>query len=230
MATCFALLCGLGQAVVTGSSGDGFERIVARFNAAAPPSYHAYRRMEAGLVDSDKRAWMEVTTAYSPARGLTYTVVKQGGSDYVRNKILIDFLDHERDLIARGAPPHPSLDARNYAFADEGIAADGLQRITMTPARKDDGVLDGTLFLHPGGGYVARIQGRLVKSPSFWLRDVDVTWKFARVAGHVMPVELSSTGRVRMFGRSNFKMVYEYVSIDGQPTGRAVAALTPEQN
>ena len=57
-----------------------------------------------------------------------------------------------------------------------------------------------------------------MKSPSFWLRDVDLTYKFAHVGGHVVPVEMSSTGRVRMFGRSSFRMVYDYVSIDGQPT------------
>ena len=56
-----------------------------------------------------------------------------------------------------------------------------------------------------------------MKSPSFWLRDVDVTYKFAHVGDRVVPVEMISTGRVRMFGRSNFRMVYDYESIDGRP-------------
>jgi hypothetical protein len=224
LATCFALLWSVGQGVVAGSAGDGYERILARFNSAAPPAYRAYRKMEAGLLDSDKRGWMEVWTTYSPARGMTYEVVKQGGSEYVRHKILLDFLDNEKELIARGHPMRAAIDAGNYDVADAGTTADGLQRIALKATRKSDGLINGTLFLHPEAGYVTRMQGRLVKSPSFWLRDVDVTWKFARIGHQVMPVEMSSTGRVRMFGRSDFKMVYEYVSIDGQPTGAAVVA------
>jgi hypothetical protein len=224
LATCLALLCSLGQGVVAGSAGDGYERILARFNSAVPPAYRAYRKMEAGLLDSDKRGWMEVWTTYSPARGLSYEVVKEGGSEYVRHKILRDFLDNEKKLIARGQPMRAAIEARNYEVEDAGTTADGLQRFTLTAARKSDGLINGMLFLHPEGGYVTRMQGRLVKSPSFWLRDVDVVWKFARIAHHVMPVEMSSTGRVRMFGRSDFRMVYEYVSIDGEPTGAAVVA------
>ena len=67
-----------------------------------------------------------------------------------------------------------------------------------------------------------------MKSPSFWLRDVDVTYKYAHVGDRVVPVEMTSTGRVRMFGRSNFRMVYDYESIDGRPT-TLTASLRDEQ-
>jgi hypothetical protein len=39
---------------------------------------------------------------------------------------------------------------------------------------------------------------------------------------------MSTDGRVRLFGKSTFRMTYQYVSIDGQPTG-AVATATREQ-
>jgi hypothetical protein len=41
---------------------------------------------------------------------------------------------------------------------------------------------------------------------------------------------MTSSGRVRMIGQSTFKMTYDYVSIQGQPTGgRLNAALTPKR-
>ena len=83
--------------------------------------------------------------------------------------------------------------------------------------------MDGSVLLDKSG-FVTRIDGRLVKSPSFWLRDVDVSWKFAHVGGHVVPVEMTSSGRVRMFGRSSFKMIYDYESIDGRPTANSLKA------
>ena len=64
---------------------------------------------------------------------------------------------------------------------------------------------------------MVRIEGRLVKSPSFWVRDVDVTWKFMKAGETMVPTELSSSARVRFYGRSNFKMTYDYVQVDGRP-------------
>jgi hypothetical protein len=199
------------------ASDPGFERILAKSNTVAPPTYRALRRMEGGLNDSEKRGWLEVWTEYTPARGFTFEVVREGGSDYVRNKILRGMLASEAQLIATGKRLRSSLEAKNYQFEDGGLTDTGLQRVLLMPAKKSDGILNGSLLFDPESGLITRMEGRLVKSPSFWLRDVDVTYKFAHIGGHVVPTEMSSTGRVRLFGRSSFRMVYDYVSIDGQP-------------
>lgn len=186
--------------------------------------------MEGGLNSEDKRGWLEVWTEYQPGRGFTYEVVREGGSDYVRNKILRRMLESERDLIATGKRLRASLEAKNYEFEDGGLTDSGLQRILLKPAKKSDGIVNGSLLLDPDTGFVTKIQGRLVKSPSFWVRDVDVTWRFACVGGHVVPVEMTSTGRVRMLGRSNFRMTYDYVSIDGRPmNARALTASVRDE-
>lgn len=230
LAAGFTFLCGLGQLSAAGSASPGFERVVARFNTTAPPAYRAYRRLEAGNPESKRHAWLEAWTEFHPGQGLIVEIVGEGGSEYVRNKILRGLLGKEQELIRRGQPLRAAVDAKNYVLEDGGTTAAGLQRVVLTAARTSDGVVNGSLFLEPEAGDVTRIEGRLVKSPSFWLRDVDVTWEFARVGGHVMPTGMSSSGRVRMYGRSTFRMVYEYVSIDGRPTGaRLNAALRDEQ-
>jgi hypothetical protein len=224
MATGFALLGGLGTLGAAGSSTPGFERAVSRFNTTAPPAYRAFRRLEAGSPDKGKSGWLEAWTEFRPGRGLTIRIVREGGSEYVRNKILRGMLSSEEQLVANGKPLRAAVDATNYSFEDAGVTGEGLHRISLIAARKSDGIVNGSLFLEPQGGDVARIEGRLVKSPSFWVRDVDVTWKFARLAGHVLPIEVSSSGRVRMYGRSMFRMTYDYVSIDGRPAGNRLDA------
>jgi len=200
------------------AAGPAFEQVLAKSNTVAPPTYRAFRRMEGGLIDSDRRGWIEAWTEYTPGRGFTYEVVREGGSEYVRNKILRGMLVSEQKLIASGKRLHASLESMNYRFEDGGKADGGLQRVLLKPAKKSDGILNGSVLVDPESGLVTRIEGRLVKSPSFWLRDVDVTYKYAHVGDRVVPVEMTSTGRVRMFGRSNFRMVYDYESIDGRPT------------
>ena len=88
-------------------------------------------------------------------------------------------LTSEQNLIASGKRLRASLEAKNYSFEDGGTTDEGLQRVLLKPAKKSDGIVNGSLFFEPDSGAVTRMEGRLVKSPSFWLRDVDVTWKFA---------------------------------------------------
>jgi hypothetical protein len=230
LAISFALMGSLGQLSATASADQGFERVLARSNNVAPPPYKAFRRLEGGVKDSDKRGWLEAWTEYQPGRGLSVEVVREGGSEYVRNKVLRGMLSSEQELIAQGKRVRTSLDSKNYVFEEGGMTDAGLHRILMVPVKKSDGLVNGSVFVEPETGLIARLQGRLVKSPSFWVRDVDVAWKFAHIRGHVVPIEMTSTGRVRMFGRSEFRMVYNYVSIDGRSTGAGLkAALREEQ-
>lgn len=222
-------LVSFGHVSASNSSTEQFERVLAKSNGVAPAPYRALRRLEGGLIDSDKRGWLEAWTQYQPGRGFTYEVVREGGSDYVRDKILRHMLESEQEIVAAGKRLHSSLEDKNYEFGDGGMTDNGLQRILLKPVKKSDGLVTGNVLLDPTTGFITRIHGRLVKNPSFWLRDVDVTWRFATINGHLVPIEMSSTGRVRMFGRSNFKMTYDYVSIGGQPANsRALKASLQE--
>ena len=231
VAISLALMWSLGQLSAAGSSDQGFERVLSKSNTVAPPAYRAFRRLEGGLTNNaDKSGWIEAWTEYHPDRGFTFEVVREGGSEYVRNKTLRMMLTSEQDLIARGKRLRASLDAKNYVFEDGGVTDGGLQRILMNPIKKSEGLVQGSLLIEPGSGLMTMMQGRLMKSPSFWLRDVDVMWKFAHIGGHAVPIEMTSTGRVRILGRSSFRMVYNYVSIDGRSTGAGLrAALREEQ-
>lgn len=230
MALALTGMWSVGHAAADDPATPAFERVLAKSNNVAPPPYRAFRRLEGGLTNSaDKRGWIEAWTEYQPGRGFTFEVVREGGSEYVRNKTLRTLLASEQDLIARGKRVRASLDSKNYAFEDGGVTDSGLRRILMNPVKKSEGLVDGSLFVDPDSGLVTKIQGRLLKSPSFWLRDVDVTWKFAHVGGHVVPIEMISTGRVRMLGRSNFKMTYDYASIDGHPVSKGLRASAQDE-
>jgi hypothetical protein len=208
----------LGTLSATSSSTQSFEQALAKSNHPAPPPYRAFRRLEGGLASADKRGWIEAWTEFHPERGFTYEVTGEGGSEYVRNKALRGMLNTERNLLTNGKRLRASLESKNYLFEDGGVTDAGLQRVMLKPAKKSDGIVNGSLLFDPATGLLTQLQGRLVKSPSFWLRDVDVTWKFAHVRGYVVPVEMQSTGRVRMLGRSNFTMTYDYESIEGRPS------------
>ena len=225
------LLWSLGLSAGSGLPADQFQPVLDRFNSSAPPAYRAFRRLEAGRPDSGKHGWLEVWTEHRPGAPFKYTVVREGGYDYVRNNVLRSLLKREAELVADGKPLRAPIVPRNYTIEDGGVTDSGLTRLMLIPARKSDGVIRGVALVEPDMGGIVRMEGRLIKSPSFWVRDVDVTWKFTRMGDAIVPIELSSSARVVFYGRQPFKMTYDYVQIDGRPVnGSALrASLRDEQ-
>ena len=223
------LLWSLGLSAGAGTTGDHYELAVARFNKTAPPAYRAFRRLEAGNPATAKHGWLEVWTEHRPGEGMTYKVIDEGGYEYVRNKILRRLLNAEQDLVANGKPLRAPLVPRNYDIEDGGTTEAGLTRLLLHPVRKSDGLVRGTALLEADSGAIVRMEGRLMKSPSFWTRDVDVLWKFARIGDEMVPMELSSSARVIFYGRQPFKMTYRYESIDGRRVdGATLRASLPD--
>ncbi len=206
--------------------------LVARFLAREDPplvSYRAARRLEARNERFDVHGWMEVVTELAPERGFSWQVVSEGGSSYVRNKVLRKALEGEADTIRRGDPAKAALVELNYTFANSstgpgGDVPSGLARFAITPKRKDILLVDGNVWVAAADGDLLQVDGRLSKSPSFWARTVDVVRRYARVAGIRVPVEMTSIADVRMAGRSSFRMTYQYETINGltvpAPTGQ----------
>jgi hypothetical protein len=169
----------------------------------------ATRRLEAR--NGDSVGWLEATTEYSPESGFRYTITSEGGSGNIRNKVLKAILEGEREAIARGEIARSALAPCNYEFQVHGVDENGLAK------GKERVLVSGAMFLRPTDGELVRVQGRLAKSPSFWVKSVDIVRTYERIEGHVMPVSLETTAQVRMFGAATLRMTYDYSEIDGRP-------------
>jgi hypothetical protein len=73
------------------------------------------------------------------------------------------------------------------------------------------------MFLQAANGRLVRLEGRLARSPSFWVKNVDIIRRYDRIHGAVVPVELESRADVRFLGGATLHMTYSYSSINGQP-------------
>jgi hypothetical protein len=177
-------------------------------------SYRAVRRLEAQ--NGGRKGWIEATTEYSPATGFRYEITAEGGSGYIRSKVLKAILDGEREVIARGETARSSLDPSNYRFQANGIDSDGLANVLLSPRRKERVLVSGMMALNADDGALVRLQGRLAKSPSFWVKNVDIVRSYERIDGHVVPVALQTTAQVRLLGEATLRMTYVYSEIDGR--------------
>lgn len=186
-------------------------------------AYQARRRLEASSAKLKESAWMEVDTQYDPAAGLTYSIVAQGGSERIRKRVLNAVLEAEQENSTHIEWGKGNLSRANYAFDFGGHAGDGMLRMQLTPRRRDTRLVVGSALVTAKSGNLVRVQGRLSKSPSFWVRWVDVSRSYAPVGGAMMPVALESAADVRIAGMSTFSMTYDYQMVDGQAINAAPA-------
>jgi hypothetical protein len=194
------------------------QRFLAR-SEEPPVEYRALRRLEANNPKFNQSAWMTAWTEYDQVNGFRFTIVAEGGSGYIRSKVLRAALEGEQKMWADREPQKASFTSDNYTFDAGGPSSDGLAAVTVKPRRKDILLVDGSIFVQPSDGDLARIEGRLSKTPSFWTRRVDVVRRYQRIAGVRVPVSIESVAHVLVAGRSTFKMTYEYETINGQHVG-----------
>ncbi len=185
--------------------------------------YSASRRLEAS--GSGQRAWLDVQTDFAPASGLQYHVTAEGGSGYIRTRVLRSLLDEEQRVIARGSASSVAISTDNYHFTPEGVNAEGLAVVRLRPLRKDRSLIAGRMFLTVDGDLL-RVEGQLAKNPSFWVTRVNVVRQYRRINGVLMPVSLDTTAQLRLFGSSALRMTYTYSRVDD----RAVPDPEQEQN
>jgi hypothetical protein len=170
-------------------------------------------------------AWTEL----DPQRGFRYDIVSRSGSPAVQSRALIPALEMEARALAPGDGEPAALVPANYRFAGAISREDGLVRVGITPNREAPMLLEGAMFLRPDTGDLVRVEGRLVKRPSFWTRRVDIVRHYARVAGVRVPIGMESTGQVLILGPSSFAMTWEYETVNGTSVGTpgTQASATP---
>jgi hypothetical protein len=220
---CFAiaLLAFIGApglpAAIPDPAAHSMEQFLERDDALHP--YRAIRRLEAE--NGGRRGWLEAVTEYSVESGFSYHVMAEDGSSIIRSRVLRAVLDGEREFIAQGETARSALDPANYAFQPNGVDDQGLANILLSPRRKERVLVSGTMFLEPGDGNLVRVQGSLAKSPSFWVRNVQIVRSYKRIAGVVVPISLESSAHLRMLGPAALRMTYQYSHIDGRHVGAA---------
>jgi len=102
-----------------------------------PNQFRALRRLEAQSDKLGNSAWIEAWTEADPAAGFSFQIVGEGGSGFVRGRVLRPWLENEKRMWAAGDPERASFTHENYTFDDRGPMPDGLVRLAVKSRRKD---------------------------------------------------------------------------------------------
>jgi hypothetical protein len=193
-------------------------QVVQRFLSRADEPltrYRALRRLEARNDRFKLQGWMEVWTELTANGRFSYTIVREGGSEYIRNKVLRALLANEEKLFATTDASRAALTTDNYELQGAEAAEPGFVRLLVKPKRREVSLVDGAAVVTEEDADLVRVEGRLAKNPSFWTKRVDVVRRYHRIGGVRVPTRLDTVAQVRLAGTSTLSMTFDYEMVNG---------------
>jgi hypothetical protein len=155
-------------------AGSAFEQYMAR----GPASQWAVEtvNIHAGLPKLSKTGQLRAIRRQAPEGETRYQVLEVVGDRTVRDQLITRYLNAEERAEYPAAAV--AITPANYKFAYRGEISDGERQafaFQITPRKKRAGLIEGEIWLDQRTGALLRESGRLVKSPSMWIRRVVIT-------------------------------------------------------
>ena len=166
--------------------------------------YSAVSTVRAVLPDLAESGEFDVERHYTAPKTLQFKPVRFTGDGFVKTNVIVRLLQSEVDQIQKDQPAQTAIANQNYKFSYKGteeINGRLAHVYQVKPRRKSPGLFKGLIFIDPFTGGIARAQGRLVKSPSIFIKNIDFVQDYADFGSFTFPVHMHSEAKARLVGR-----------------------------
>ncbi len=192
-------------------------------------SYSATSVIRAQLPDTQQAGEYELQRHYLAPRSLAFSAVRFTGDNFVKSNVILRILQSEATHVEKDDPSLSALSTSNYKFSYKGTSQlEGrvVHVYHVKPRHKRPGLFRGRIFLDAFTGSITRAEGRLAKSPSLFLKQVDFIQDYTDVDAFTLPVHMHSDARVRIVGRVVVDILYsDYHVSSGTVQGQTAPAL-----
>jgi hypothetical protein len=151
----------------------------------------------------EKQGTLRALRRISKLGKITYKALGFSGDSTIKNEVIT------RYLTAEAQAPETAITPVNYKFKYKGLSQRNgtmVQVFQISPRAKRVGLFKGELWLDAKTDMPVREAGRLVKTPSMFLKKVDFVNEYEIQDGVAIPKSFQSTADVRVFGRAELKV------------------------
>lgn len=209
---------------------ESYQARMVRQKEALAASYST-TTVRAELPETSQKGEFQLHRHYAAPRTLEFSAVHFTGDGFVKSNVITRVLQSEVDHVQKDPPDQTAISRENYKFSYRGTTeVDG--RLThvfqVKPHRKRLGLFKGHIFVDAYRGTLVRVEGRLVKSPSFFLSKIDFVQDYADVDGFTVPVHIHSEAKTRLVGKvlvDIFESDYRLVAAPGEQLARGALPL-----
>jgi hypothetical protein len=196
------------------------ERYAASPEMAGPWSLETVE-IDASLPKLEKSGRLRAIRRLLPFGKPQYQVLEITGDRTVRQQVIVRYLSAEMQAAAIPASS-TAITPANYKFRyKRSLSGDAPAYIFLiSPKKKSEGLIKGELWLDGATGAALRVSGRLVKSPSIFVKRIDVTRNTALRDGIAEMQVTHLSVDVRFIGRAE-------LTVHERPCAAADCGSTP---
>lgn len=157
-------------------AGMAFARYISGLTSARPWGLETVE-IEASLPKLEKQGRLRAIRRLLPAGKPEFQVIEMNGDRTVRQQVIARYLSAE--VRAADIPSSSvAINPENYKFRYQGRIQNGsldAYIFHITPRHKREGLIQGELWIDADTGLAVRQSGYLVKSPSVFVKRIEVT-------------------------------------------------------
>jgi hypothetical protein len=165
--------------------------------------YSAATMIRAQLPASSQHGEFELERRYTAPRTLAFKPVHFEGDGFVKTNVIARILQSEVDHVQKDDPTTTALRPENYKFSHKGtsqIAGRAVHVFQVKPRKKRPGLFKGQIYLDAYTGSLVRVEGRVVKSPSLFVKKIDFIQEYSDINGFTFPVRMHSQAKAALVG------------------------------
>jgi hypothetical protein len=168
-------------------------------------SYSTTISIRVQLPDISEYGEYDLQKRYSAPRTLVFKALHFTGDYFIIRSVIVRLLESEVEHLRKDDPALTAITSANYKFSYNrvsGLEGRSIYVYELKPRHKRWGLFKGRIYLDAYSGCLTRAEGRLVKSSSLFVRNVDFTEDFAEIDSFTLPVHIHSEAQARLVGRS----------------------------
>jgi len=167
-------------------------------------SYSSVFIIDAELPDTSQHGEYELQRTFTAPRTLLYKPIRFMGDRYVKINIIARLLQSEIDHAEKSDFAQTAISWANYKFAYKGkneIEGHVVHIFQVKPRKKRPGLFKGRIYLDVHTGSLLRAEGRIVKSPSLFVKHIEFVEDYADIDSVTLPVHIHTQARAFFVGR-----------------------------
>ena len=188
---------------------------------AALEGYTGTRRYVFENVKLHKQAEMAVRLTCARDGSKSFEVLSSSGWSGARKHIFQRLLDAEVEAARPGGSEDSRMSPRNYSFTMLGAEAiDGrlAYALAVEPKMAKKYLVRGTIWVDAEDYAIVRLEGTPAKSPSFWIKGVQIAHKYERHGQFWFAALNRSESDARIFGPTSLRIEYlDYTIQNSRP-------------
>jgi hypothetical protein len=175
-------------------------------------------RLEYKGFPGNREAHMVVNVDYQAPDHKEFTVVSQGGSKLLIDRVLKKLLESEREAMNPENRARTALTADNYNFILKGYESDpggAAYVLQVEPKTKNKFLYSGKIWVDANDFAVTRIEAEPARNPSFWIKKTEIRHVYRKIDEFWLPQQNYTVTMTRLGGRAILTIDYQDYRIAG---------------